>query len=42
MLAKAAELNPDVIVADITMPLLNGIEAVLQLKKADVAAKIVS
>jgi DNA-binding NarL/FixJ family response regulator len=41
LLARAAELNPDVIVADITMPLLNGIEAVLQLKKADVAAKIV-
>jgi DNA-binding NarL/FixJ family response regulator len=41
LLARATELNPDVIVADITMPLLNGIEAVLQLKKADVAAKIV-
>jgi DNA-binding NarL/FixJ family response regulator len=41
LLARAAELNPDVIVADITMPLLNGIEAVLQLKKAEVAAKIV-
>ncbi len=41
LLARAAELNPDVIVADITMPLLNGIEAVLQLKKSEVAAKIV-
>jgi DNA-binding NarL/FixJ family response regulator len=41
LLAKAAELKPDVILADITMPLLNGIEAVLELKKADIAAKIV-
>jgi DNA-binding NarL/FixJ family response regulator len=41
LVARAKELAPDVIVADITMPLLNGIEAALQLKKADVAAKIV-
>jgi DNA-binding NarL/FixJ family response regulator len=41
LVARAKELLPDVIVADITMPLLNGIEAALQLKKADVPAKIV-
>jgi DNA-binding NarL/FixJ family response regulator len=41
LVARAKELNPDVIVADISMPLLNGIEAALQLKKADVTAKIV-
>ena len=41
LVARAKELLPDVIVADITMPLLNGIEAVLQLKKADVPAKVV-
>jgi DNA-binding NarL/FixJ family response regulator len=41
LVARAKALAPDVIVADITMPLLNGIEAVLQLKKAEVAAKVV-
>ena len=41
LVARAKELCPDVIVADITMPLLNGIEAVRQLKKADVPAKVV-
>jgi DNA-binding NarL/FixJ family response regulator len=41
LVARAKELFPDVIVADISMPLLNGIEAVLQLKKADVPAKVV-
>jgi len=41
LVARAQVLCPDVIVADITMPLLNGIEAALQLRKADVAAKIV-
>ena len=41
LVAQAKALGPDVIVADITMPLLNGIEAVLQLKKAEVAAKVV-
>jgi DNA-binding NarL/FixJ family response regulator len=33
--------RPDVIVADITMPSLNGIEAVVQLRDAGVAAKVV-
>jgi DNA-binding NarL/FixJ family response regulator len=41
LVTRAKELFPDVIVADITMPLLNGIEAVRQLKKADVPAKVV-
>ncbi len=30
LVARARELFPDVIVADITMPLLNGIEAVFR------------
>lgn len=41
LIAKAEELHPDVIVADITMPSLNGIEAVAQLKKAGSNAKFV-
>lgn len=41
LIAKAQELHPDVIVADITMPSLNGIEAVAQLKKAGSNAKFV-
>ncbi len=41
LIAKAQELGPDVIVADITMPSLNGIEAVAQLKKAGSNAKFV-
>jgi len=41
LIAKAKELHPDVIIADITMPLLNGIEAIGQLKKAGSKAKVV-
>ena len=41
MVAAAKELKPDVIVADISMPLLNGIETARQLKKANVEAKII-
>ena len=33
LLEAAARLMPDVVVADVSMPLLNGIEAVRQLKK---------
>ena len=33
LLEAAAKLMPDVVVADISMPLLNGVEAVRQLKK---------
>jgi len=41
-LVEAADrLRPDVIVTDIAMPLLNGIEALRQLQKADLRAKIV-
>ena len=38
---QAATLHPDVIVADISMPQLNGIEAARQIKKADKNVKIV-
>jgi DNA-binding NarL/FixJ family response regulator len=38
---QAATLHPDVIVADISMPRLNGIEAVRQIKKTDKNIKIV-
>jgi DNA-binding NarL/FixJ family response regulator len=38
---QAAALHPDVIVADISMPQLNGIEAVRQIKKTDNKIKIV-
>jgi DNA-binding NarL/FixJ family response regulator len=38
---QAATLHPDVIVADISMPQLNGIEAVRQIKKTDKNIKIV-
>ena len=41
-LVEAAEtLNPDVIVTDISMPLLNGIEAAQQIKKVTPKVKIV-
>lgn len=38
---EARDQRPDVIVADISMPLLNGIEAVRQLRKAGSRAKFV-
>jgi DNA-binding NarL/FixJ family response regulator len=38
---QAAKLHPDVIVADISMPQLNGIEAARQIKKTDKNIKIV-
>ena len=41
LVSAAAKLCPDVVVADISMPLLNGIEAVRQLKKADPHIKVV-
>jgi DNA-binding NarL/FixJ family response regulator len=41
LIAAAKEQVPDVIVADITMPLLNGIEAAVQLRDAGVKAKVV-
>jgi DNA-binding NarL/FixJ family response regulator len=40
LIAKAAEMNPDVIVLDISMPNLNGLEAARQLLKANPKAKV--
>src|SRR4029077_18022829 len=41
LLSAAKEHRPDLIVADITMPLLNGIEAAAQLRDIGVKAKVV-
>ncbi len=41
LLAAAERLHPDVIVADISMPLLNGIDAARQLRKLDSKLKII-
>lgn len=41
LLEAAEKHKPDVIVADISMPLLNGIEAVRQLSKRGVEAKVI-
>ena len=41
LLEAAKKLKPDVIVADITMPHLNGIDALTQLKKANTGIKVV-
>jgi DNA-binding NarL/FixJ family response regulator len=41
LLAAAEKLRPDVIVADISMPLLNGIEAVRKIKKVQGDIKVV-
>ena len=41
LVAEAEKWKPDVIVTDITMPLLNGIEAARQILKADPKAKII-
>lgn len=41
LLVEAEKLRPDVIVTDISMPSLNGLDAVRQLKKRGVKAKIV-
>ena len=41
LVKEAERLNPDVIVADISMPLLNGIDAVRQIKKTDDRIKVV-
>ena len=41
LLSAAKKQRPDVIVADITMPLLNGIEAAAQLRDIEVKAKVV-
>ena len=41
LITAAKELHPDVIVADITMPHLNGIDALAQLKKDNPSVKVV-
>ena len=41
LVASAKELHPDVIVADISMPHLNGIEAIAQLKKNNASVKVI-
>ncbi|MBI4465754.1 MAG: response regulator transcription factor [Acidobacteria bacterium] len=41
LVAAAQQLHPEVIVADISMPLLNGIEAARQLQKLQARAKII-
>ncbi len=41
LISKALLLHPDVIVVDITMPLMTGIEAARQLRKAGSAARLV-
>lgn len=41
MIEAATRLRPDVIVADIAMPELNGLEAARRLKKSKVASKII-
>ena len=41
LLAAAEKLRPDVIVADISMPLLNGIDSVRQIKKGHGEIKVV-
>ena len=41
MVKAARELRPDVIVADISMPLLNGIDALGQLKQHDPGVRVV-
>jgi len=41
LVAAAKKLQPDVIVADVTMPCLNGIDAMVQLKKDNSAIKVV-
>jgi DNA-binding NarL/FixJ family response regulator len=41
MLEMAAKLVPEVIIADVFMPLLSGLEALRQLKKRDCKAKVI-
>ncbi len=41
LVEAAIKLRPDVIVADISMPSLNGIDAVAQIQQADVSCRVV-
>ncbi|HLI63367.1 MAG TPA: response regulator transcription factor [Terriglobales bacterium] len=40
LMQAAAELQPDVIITDVAMPLLNGIEAVRQIRQQNPASKV--
>ena len=41
LVAAAATLRPDVVVVDVTMPLLNGIDAARQIRQADADVRII-
>ena len=41
LVAAALKLRPDVVVADISMPSLNGIDAAAQIRQADIPCKVV-
>ena len=41
LVAAAIELNPDVVVTDISMPLLNGLDAIRQIKAARRAINVI-
>ena len=41
LVEEAARLRPDVIILDISMPSLNGIDAILQLKKQGILGKVI-
>src|SRR5262245_14202215 len=41
MLTMATKLKPDIVIADVSMPLLSGIEAVRQLKRKDARVKVI-
>jgi len=41
LLRAAKEIQPDIIIADVTMPLLNGIEAARQIRKSNPDVKII-
>lgn len=41
LVAAAASLHPDIVVLDITMPILNGVEAARQIRKRDPDVKLV-
>lgn len=42
LLRAAQELRPDIIITDISMPLMNGVEAIRELRKARSTAKIIA
>ena len=41
LVAAAAELRPDVVVSDITMPVLDGIEAIRKIRAADMGVQFI-